>query len=163
MNTKTQNYINKLKLIDHPEGGFYREVYRSEMVLKNVNGQERNISTSIYYLLSDGAFSAFHRIKSDESWHYYDGEGFLEILVLDDGKLEILRLGLDISTGERPQQMVPAGKWFAARLNNPDGFVLAGCTVAPGFDFQDFEMARKQDLLRAYPEHKELIAKYCLD
>ncbi len=162
MNKVAKSYIDSLNLLQHPEGGYYKETYRSELVVKNVKNQDRAISTAIYYLLSGEAFSAFHRIKSDEFWHFYDGSCELEILVLDEGGLTVLRLGLDMENGAKPQQVVPAGKWFAARLSKAGEFVLAGCTVAPGFDFADFELADKETLLKQFPAEAKVIEAMCI-
>lgn len=140
-------WIKKLKLQKHPEGGWYREVYRSTQVV-NTAGGLRPASTSIYYLLEGDDFSAFHRIRSDETWHYYTGTSAIEVLLIDGGELRIFRLGS--GSDENFQQVVPKYHWFAARLTDPKGFALAGCTVAPGFDFQDFELA-DQKLLNEFP------------
>ncbi len=157
---KTANYwIEKLELLPHPEGGYYKEVYRSteEVVAELLPLQRtgvRSINTAIYYLLEKENFSAFHRIKSDEIWHFYDGEPIV-IYVLDkNGKLEELLLDKD-----NPMQIVPKNTWFAAELKDKNSFALLGCTVAPGFDFKDFEMGEKSQLIKAYPEHKECIER----
>lgn len=155
---KIQEIINRLALISHPEGGYYKETYRSE--LKNFgnlaasdNKLERNISTAIYFLITQNSFSAFHRIKSDELWHHYDG-GTLKIYVLHpNGDMEIIKLGKKISEGEKYQAVVPANTWFASIPEEGVNYVLTGCTVAPGFDFRDFELANRNDLCAKFPEH----------
>lgn len=154
-------YIENLMLIQHPEGGYYKETYRSDECILTAEHLKRNVSTGIYYLLKEHEFSAFHRIKSDEMWHFYDGTGILEILILKDNTLKIQELGLKIDQGQSPQILVPANHWFAARIKNNNGFVLAGCTVAPGFDFKDFEMAKADQLRNDFPSCKEIILKYC--
>jgi len=153
-------YINKLELHKHPEGGWFKEVYRSEEVIehkalnKRFSGG-RNISTSIYFLLEKDEFSAFHKINSDETWHFYDG-GMIEIYsISQEGKLIIHKLGLDIENNELPQITIPAGQYFAAKSSTD--FTLVGCTVAPGFDFEDFEMPSKQELKGLFPEHTQII------
>ena len=124
--------------------------------LPDVFTGDRNISTSIYYLLEQGDFSAFHRIKSDELWHFYDGDR-LEIVELNTGG-EVKKHYLGLDDNCFPQVVIPAGSWFAAR---PLGkYTLVGCTVSPGFDFADFEMADKTTLLRQYPRHKDMIVKF---
>ncbi|MCK3684902.1 cupin domain-containing protein [Maribellus sp. YY47] len=153
-------WIEKLDLERHPEGGWFKEVYRSEDLMfpdpacfqPNVR---RNICTSIYYLLEGSDFSSFHRIKSDEIWHYYTGTSATEILWIDGNKLKYFVLGV----GEKDafQAVVPKYAWFAARLADKTGYALLGCTVAPGFHFDDFEMA-DQKLLEEYPELAEEIA-----
>lgn len=157
-----ENWIENLNLQPHPEGGFFRENYRSTenidtQHLPNRFQQPHCFGTAIYYLLQGSDFSAFHRIRQDETWHFYDG-GALEIhVILPDGRHQLGQLGLDLSQNEIPQFTVPAGAWFGARLKNPHGFTLAGCTVAPGFEFTDFELAQRQELIRQFPSQKRLI------
>jgi len=155
-------WIAALNLHPHPEGGHYRQVYRSREMLEPRGLPERftsskACSTAIYFLLKGDEVSAFHRIKSDELWHLYAGDP-LDIHILhEDGELQTLTLGLDIAAGQRPFQAVPAGVWFGAMLPDPDSFALVGCTVAPGFDFEDFELAQRDVLLEHYPEHHTII------
>ncbi len=155
-------WVKKISLIPHPEGGFYKEVYRSAEAasaesLPERFSTERNYSTAIYYLLESGDFSAFHRIKSDEIWHFYDGEPLNIYIIDNNGALTIKTLGLSEKDNVYPQVIVPATTWFAAK---PVGsFTLAGCTVSPGFDFHDFEMADNKSLKEKYPEHSEIIDK----
>jgi len=158
-------WIKYLNLQPHPEGGWYKESYRSEEIIKKENLPQGfhgdcNISTSIYYLLESPDFSAFHRIKSDEIWHFYAGD-VLTIYVIDaEGNLSELLLGNNSWKDEFPQHVVPKGSWFAAKVNN-GSFALVGCTVAPGFDFNDFEAGKKEDLQAQFPTHKKIIAKFC--
>lgn len=151
----------QLQLLPHPEGGYYKEVYRSEGTIQlpePFNGV-RNHCTSIYFMLTGTNFSAFHRIKSDELWHFYEG-AVCEVYVIHlNGELEVIRLGRDIANGEVYQGVVPAGAWFASCCTAADGYSLLGCTVSPGFDFVDFEMAERDALLQAYPQHKTVIEK----
>ncbi|MBS1517034.1 MAG: cupin domain-containing protein [Bacteroidetes bacterium] len=152
----------KLSLNDHPEGGYFKEVYRSvdivnrEHLPAGFNG-DRNFSTSIYYLLSGNDTSKFHRIKSDELWHFYDGSTLLIYEIESSGNLKIHRLGTDIEKGDLPQTVIRASNWFGAKPENTDTFCLAGCTVSPGFHFEDFEMADRNYLLKNYPEHSGII------
>ena len=160
MSNLAKYWINHLQLNPHPEGGFYKETYRSEHEtgFDGFDGR-RNLSTGIYFMLTQGNFSAFHRIKSDEMWHFYDGSSILIHVINDLGSLEVIKLGTNVENGEQPQAVVKAGCWFASCLE-PDGkFALAGCTVAPGFDFQDFEMANRDELLKSYPKHKTIITQ----
>lgn len=163
---KVKYYIEKLQLQPHPEGGYFKEVYRSgEMILaESLSGNfigNRNISTSIYFLLQRKDFSAFHKIKSDEIWHFYDGAA-VKITVIDEsGKLEEIFLGKNSFESERFQAVVKKNCWFAAELIDKNSFALVGCTVAPGFDFQDFEMADCKDLINRYPNHESIIKKLC--
>ncbi|NOU48159.1 MAG: cupin domain-containing protein [Bacteroidales bacterium] len=153
-------WVEKLKLIPHPEGGFYREIYRSKEVLdSNFLGSafegKRNLSTAIYYLLTKGDFSAFHRIKSDEIWHFYAGESLQLHIIHPDGRYESKIVGNKPFTDEEPFVLVPGACWFAAI---PLGeFALVGCTVAPGFAFEDFELAERQALIKLFPQHYQLI------
>ncbi len=157
-------WIDRLALESHPEGGHFREVYRSdaeigECCLGGDRVGSRSVSTSIYYLLSDGEVSAFHRIRSDELWHHYAG-GSLTVHVIDvDGGYRALGLGLDLDAGQSPQLMVPAGNWFGAVVDDASSYCLVGCTVAPGFDFRDFELADRAELVGSYPQHRAIIER----
>lgn len=158
--------VTRYQMLPHPEGGFYKETYRSaERIpqdgLPNRFEGDRHFGTAIYFLLDQGNFSAFHRIKSDEIWHFYAGQA-LEIFVLqDNGELEIIQLGNQIQTGETFQATVPAGAWFASRPAANTSFSLVGCTVAPGFDFADFELAKAEELFELFPQHATLIRELC--
>ena len=134
-------YINHFSLLPHPEGGYYKETFRSEKSFQFEGfEEERSICTSIYFLLEKGQTSSLHRIKSEEIWYFHDGQT-LEIIELDsEGNEQITRLGKDILNGEVLQHVVPAGIWFGARLASYSEFCLVGCQVSPGFDFKDFEL-----------------------
>lgn len=153
-------WIKKLGLISHPEGGFYKETYRSSAsssFLMNGKEKVRSYSTSIYFLMENGDFSAFHKIQSDELWHFYAGEA-LEIYHIDPkGNLIKTMLGPDPEKGETLQAVIPANLWFASRPKNTSKYSLVGCTVSPGFDFEDFEMAKRENLFSKYPEHTKII------
>ena len=159
-------YIKKFALIPHPEGGWYRQTYRSSeyipaAALPERFGGDRLFATAIYFLLEAGNFSAFHRIKSDECWHFYAG-GPLEIFVLQaDGTLQVTTLGPDTFNGQHFQYVVPAGCWFASRPAPGTAYALVGCTVAPGFDFADFELAAKEELSGMFPAHSLVINMLC--
>lgn len=159
MNSATY-WIELLQMERHPEGGYFRETYRSDEYIgqhalgKRFTG-DRCLSTSIYFLLGQGEFSAFHRIKSDEVWYFHEGAP-LDIFVLDPEKgLQVLGLGKDVAAGYYPQRMVKQGCWFASRSSG--NYTLVGCAVAPGFDFVDFELADYTALAGQFPDHKELI------
>ena len=156
---EAKNIIDKLQLLPHPEGGFYRETYRSEMKITTENGPLRNVSTAIFYLLEGADRSHFHRIKSDELWFFHAGQT-LEILVLNDHKLERILLGNKLEAGELPQACIPANSWFASHVKDESGFSLVSCTVAPGFDFADFEMAERAELLKEFPNFKETVERF---
>lgn len=192
-------WIKRLRLRPHPEGGYYRETYRApEMIAKadlprRYNGR-RALATAIYFLLRGDQCSAFHRLKSDEIWHFYDGSPLFIFVIGNDGRLTTAKLGLNAEEGEQPQFVIRAGAWFAAALANPKStaspqsgkrplgpcgngadvenpqpqsgppvaeklYVLIGCTVAPGFDFADFELGNRGKLCRKFPKHRALIVK----
>lgn len=155
-------WIEKLKLLPHPEGGYYKETYRSEEIINRDHLPQRfighrNISTSIYYLLQNGQFSKLHRIKSDEIWHFYDGCGLIIYSIDNNGKLTKNKLGINIEEGESPQILIKAGDWFGAKVSKPDSYCLAGCTVSPGFHFEDFEMGNREELTKLFPEYLSII------
>ena len=154
-----QNIIDKLKLIRHPEGGFYRETYRCDHVIVNDRNEDRNLSTVIYYFLEDEDKSRFHRIQSDELWFFHLGEP-LEIILIERKQLTTITLGNDIEQDEFPQVRIPANTWFAAQVKNAKGFSLVSCVVSPGFDFADFELAKGEDLMQQFPHLKYVIEKF---
>jgi predicted cupin superfamily sugar epimerase len=150
--------ISLLKLTPHPEGGFFRETFRAE---KRAEPGERSASTAIYFLLRPGELSALHRVASDEVWHHYLGCA-AELHLLERANHAMIRLGPSLEHGERPQAVVNAGILQATRVPSQIGrgdfdFALFGCTVAPGFEFSDFEMPGRDALLRDFPEHRELV------
>jgi predicted cupin superfamily sugar epimerase len=154
-------WIDKLNLKAHPEGGFYKETYRSTETialsgLPTRFSSLRNFSTAIYFLLRSQDKSLFHRIKSDELWHFHYGST-LHIYVLHEENVLEYKLGANPELGESLQVVIPANHWFGAKLTTPNTYTLAGCTVAPGFDFMDFEMAERQNLLKEFPTHSRII------
>ena len=148
------------KMTRHPEGGAFAENYRSDLVVSAAGfSGPRSVSTGIYFLLGGDEFSAFHRIKSDEIWHFYLG-GPLRIVEIDQaGRLHETILGRDIHEGQALTHVVKAGHWFASKPAPGSDFSLVGCTVAPGFDFQDFELASRLELAQLFPEHAAIIEK----
>jgi uncharacterized protein len=156
--------IRKLELLPHPEGGLYRQTYRSEeCVLRSHADQpreERRASTAIYYMLRHDDYSAWHRIDSDELWHFYLGDPLFIHVLNPQGELVTHILG---NTLEQPdgdfQVLVPAGHWFAAERTGPRGFSLAGCTVAPGFEFEAFELADIGELQTRYPKYRGVLLR----
>src|SRR5688572_28148096 len=148
--------VRALGLRPHPEGGFYKETYRAQARVETPRGS-RSAGTAIYYLLPRGEFAAWHQVASDEVWHFYEG-GPLTLYLLSAQGLETRTLGREVLRGEQPQVLVPAGVLQAAV---PRGdYTLAGCTVAPGFDFVDWEMPSLDTLLARYPEHAELFRQF---
>ena len=154
-----QDIIRHLHLMPHPEGGYYRETYRSALIMTTVEGQIRNVSTAIYYLLENKDKSHFHRIKSDELWFFHQGQA-LEIVLLTDGQPSRIVLGSDFATGALPQAVIPANTWFAAHLPQGVGYALVSCTVAPGFDFLDFELAERATLTREFPHLEDVVKQF---
>lgn len=169
MNQDLEKYLNAFDLKPHPEGGYFKEIYRSEeQIPKGVFSEfddNRNVCTGIYYLLSEKDKSHFHRIKSDEIWHFYKGTSNVNIhCIMKDGTYKLIKVG-DNKDCLNFQIVIPKGVWFAAELeeNNEGNYALCGCTVAPGFDFKDFEMAKKSELLQKYPLHKNIIEIFTLE
>jgi uncharacterized protein len=162
---KAEYYINLLNLQKHPEGGYYREVYRSEENypapgLPDRYSGSRSFATSIYFLLTGKDISRFHKLKSDEIWHHYEGCS-VRIYILDElGNLSEIRLGKNISSGEVLQAVISKDNWFAAEPADSDSFSLIGCSVSPGFEFDDFEIGKRDDLIKLFPRHENLIVKF---
>ncbi len=155
-------WVEKYQMQTHPEGGYFTETYRSteniaHSALPPRFSGDRNFSTGIYFLLENHHFSALHRIQADEMWHFYAGGPLNVYVIHPDGSLEIIKLGPDPDNGEVFQAVVPAGTWFGSKPDAASAYSLVGCTVAPGFDFADFELAERADLLSAYPEHEDVI------
>ncbi len=164
--TTAQSLIQQYQLQPHPEGGWYKETYRSSESITATALPERftgnrNFSTAIYFLLERGNFSAFHKIKSDECWHFYAGQVLHVYVLYNDGNLEIIKLGSDTVNGELFQYVVPANCWFASKPAPKSDFCFVGCTVAPGFDFADFEMATLEELVHVFPQHAGIIKELC--
>ncbi len=139
----------------HPEGGYYRETYRAK---GRISAIHRDYATAIYYLLPPGARSRLHRLKWDELFHFYLGGSLILVKIFPDGKVEKIRLGHDVAAGNVLQHVIPAGTWFGC-YPETDEFCLIGCTVAPGFDFADFEIGDKAKLLAQFPQAQELIER----
>lgn len=155
-------WVQKLLLSTHVEGGSFKEVYRSSLVLNRLQlpaefSGDRNVSTSIYFLLEQEQFSAFHRIASDELWHFYFGDPLVIYEIEQDGTLNEHFLGNSPENNESFQCVIKAGNWFASRPAAGSEYSLAGCTVSPGFDFNDFELAERKQLSERYPRHALLI------
>ena len=167
-NRNAQYWIEKLQLEPHPGGGYFRQSYRSEVLI----GREalpagfsgaRAVSTAIYFLLEGKNFSAFHRLRSDEVWHFYAGDPLVVHVVEAEGNYFRILLGRDLDGGQVLQGVVRAGCWFASHVADWNSFSVVGCTVAPGFDFEDFEMGKREELAARYPWHRELIERLTRD
>lgn len=158
-------YIEHLKLLPHPEGGYYKETFRSKGIIPKNSLPEgfagdRNFSTSIYFLLPGNTFSAIHRIHSDETWYYHAGNSLELWMLCDGGSLSKVIIGPNLEKGEVIQYTVPADCWFASKSLQADGFTLVGCQVAPGFDFEDFVLADREILVHQFPQYREFILAF---
>lgn len=156
MTREVDGLIADLELTLHPEGGYYRETYRSDASVTTSGGSERSALTNIYFLLTGETFSAWHRIDADETWHFYRGTGIVISIIGRDGKLEERHLGPNGPW----QTTVPAGLYFAAHVPDTAGFALVGCSVAPGFEFTAFEIPSREVLANRYPEHASAITRF---
>lgn len=155
-------WIRTLGLEPHPEGGYYRQTYRADLVLEELPQRfsgSRPASTAIYFLLDGKNFSAFHRLQSDELWHFYLGMSITIHVIAPNGRYSEIRLGSDPEAGEVLQAAVRAGCWFASQITDEKSFALVGCTVAPGFDFDDFELAERDKLVEVYPQYRDVITR----
>ncbi|WP_406683390.1 cupin domain-containing protein [Seonamhaeicola sp. MEBiC1930] len=162
--TEAENIAKTLNMQPHPEGGFYKETYRSKGLISendlddDISGK-RNFSTGIYFLLTSNTFSAFHRIKQDEMWHFYKGSPLKLHIITDKEEYSSVIIGNNIEAGEVPQFTVNARDWFASEVVKPNDYSLVGCTVSPGFDFKDFELPEREFLISKFPQHSKIITK----
>jgi predicted cupin superfamily sugar epimerase len=161
--TDWRGLVERLQLAPHPEGGFYRETYRAageipaDSLRGSGHGGARRFSTAIYYLLPPHGVSRLHRMRSDEIFHFYLGGPMTLVELSPNGESATVSLGQDVAAGQRLQHKVAAGTWFGGWAEAE--YSLVGCTVAPGFDFADFELGDRQSLLRAYPDARALIER----
>ncbi|WP_082232188.1 cupin domain-containing protein [Halobacillus massiliensis] len=160
MNSK--DLIDHLGLIPHPEGGFYKQTYHSTLGTNTPRGQ-RSLYTSIYFLLRSEDVSHFHRLQSDELWYYHGGSTLTVHMITPEGEYKQIKLGLNVARGEVPQFVVPRYTIFGSSVDEEDTFSFVGCMVSPGFDFKDFELFDKQELLDKYPEHRDVIERLAIE
>jgi uncharacterized protein len=159
-----QQIIDRLRLVPLAiEGGYFRETYRSTLklpadALPATYRGDRHVSTAIYYLLTPDTFSTIHRVKSDEVFHFYAGDAVEMLQLWPDGTGKTLIIGNDLAAGHEPQVIVPAGVWQGCRLNPGGRWALMGCTVAPGFEYADYQAGDRGELAAAYPKFAALIA-----
>jgi len=153
--TELQYLINELGLQAHPEGGYYKETYRAAQTLE---GKDRQLLTSIYFLLTSENVSKFHRIKSDELWYFHAGSPLI-VHTLSERGHEQHHLGLDLSKGQQPFLWIPKDTIFGSTILNDKGYSLVSCAVAPGFDFRDFELFNAEQLLLTFAAHSEIIER----
>ncbi len=166
MNNSADYWIQHLNLKPHPEGGFYSEVYRSNI---NVSSNQlpigfegdRRLATSIFFLLRSKDISKMHRLKSDEMWYFHHGSPVKIIVINREGHKKTIKLGANPEKAEHFFTLIPAGNIFAAEVIEPDTYSLFSCIVTPGFEFDDFELFDKEELIQAYPKHEELFKKFC--
>jgi predicted cupin superfamily sugar epimerase len=145
------------------EGGYYIETYRAAEKIKDLPGRyegARNFSTAILYLITPDSFSKLHRVKSDEIFHFYLGDAVEMLTITEDGETETIILGTDLLKGQKPQVIMPKNIWQGTRLASGGKFALLGCTVAPGFDFADYQQGNKELLIKQFPHLKQIIEKY---
>ena len=162
MHPKAKQYIKQLQLKKHPEGGYFKEVYRSGEIILPAHlpkryKSSRNFSTSIYFLLEGKQFSAFHLLQSDELWHYYDGCPVIIYIINQDGELRVRKLGKKKYC--EFQLTIEKQNWFAAELEDRESFAIIGCNVSPGFEFNDFELGKRVELIKKFPLHLDLIKR----
>jgi uncharacterized protein len=154
--------VDYLELEPHPEGGYFKETYRSKDVIPQsalgaAFSEDHVFSTAIYFLLKSGQVSKFHKIKQDEMWHFYFGSPLRVLFLEDNGNIEEFTLSPEIKSGHVFQALMPANTWIAAYPLEEDSFTLVGCTVSPGFEFSDFTMADRDEMIKKFPQHRELI------
>lgn len=153
-------WIRKLDLKKHTEGGYYKEIYKSDKKIK-INNKIRNFYTSIYYLLESNDFSSFHKIKSDEIWNFFTGSAItIYFISKENGKMKKTILGPNFECENNFQVLIPANTWFAAKVDDLKSYALVGCIVSPGFEFDDFELGRREKLEKDYPKLKNLIKRF---
>ena len=154
-----EKLIRELNLLPHPEGGYYRETYRSAETIQVNQDANRNVCTAIYFLLTGNDKSNFHRIQSDELWFFHQGEP-LEVVYIQNGKINVILLGNDFAKGEVAQCVIPSNTWFASKIRDSKGYSLVSCTVSPGFDFNDFELGERKNLVNEFPHIRERIIEF---
>ena len=147
-------FIDTLKLQAHVEGGYYKEIYRNPLRTGN-----RSLSTSIYFLLEGEQLSRFHQLTADEIWFFHYGAPLLVHCIDGEGNISLHTLGNDLAAGEHPQLLIPAGTIFASEMSDKNSFALVSCIVSPGFEFDDFKLFKKEELLTRFPQHQAAIER----
>ncbi len=159
MQNELKQLIDHYQMEVHPEGGWFKETYRSDVEIKNANEDKRQILTSIYFLLTDENISKFHTIQSDELWYYHSGSALTVHCISPNGTYRQLKIGPNFKAGEQFQAIVPKGTIFGSTVDEPENFSMVGCAVAPGFDFRDFKLFDRLELTKQFPEHSLIIQK----
>ncbi len=157
-------WIEELQLEPHPEGGYFKETYKSaesfhSSTLPDRYSSSRPFATSIIFLITSENFSAFHQLKSDEVWHFYDGSTLSLYTINTQGELTTYNLGRKIREGEQLQVIMPHSQWFAGEVSMANSYALVGCSVSPGFEYDDFILGKKENLCKAFPQHKTIISR----
>jgi hypothetical protein len=164
VNIKASEYIEALNMQKHIEGGYYVETYRSQYSVPAENlddgfSGKRNLMTSIYFLLEGKDISKLHKVRGDEIWFFHDGTPAIIEIINPNGAIDKMILGTDVKSGQLPQVIIPADTWFTAKIAEENSYILLACTVAPGFEFEDFELADPEKLVVEFPHLKEFILK----
>ena len=155
--------IKKLGLVPLPEeGGFYRETFRSSRFVQSDVLGKKSECTAIYYLITENSFSALHAVDQDEIFHFYAGSSVEMFQIMPDKKSNLVTLGSDIFNEEQPQVIVPHGVWQGTKLKHPKegDWALLGCTVAPGFELENFHILNRSELIKKFPEYKEKVTEF---
>jgi predicted cupin superfamily sugar epimerase len=155
-----ETIIKLLNLSKHPEGGYYSETYRAKSTINLENSKVRNTSTAIYYMLMNNEKSNFHKVAADESWFFHQGATIEILSITPEGTIKRHLLGNRLDLGEAPQITIPANVWFAARIKEEKGYALVSCTVAPGFEFDDFTLGKRAELKQMFPQLHSEIEKF---
>ncbi len=159
----SQFYISHLGLEPHPEGGYYKQIFASDVMIDTEQSNQRKMYTSIYFLLRSGEISHLHRLKSDELWYYHGGSSLTVHIINESGEYKEMELGLNLDKGEVPQVLVPKNSIFGSSVKEENTFSLVGCMVAPGFEFEDFELFFQEELINEYPQHEGVIRRLALE
>lgn len=157
--SEVRKLVEFYEMESHPEGGWYKETFRSQESITIENIGTRNLMTSIYFLLESHQTSNFHRIKSDELWFYHSGSALTVHCILPNGEYKKIHIGPDFEKGQTYQALVPKGTIFGSTVDLRDSYSMVGCTVSPGFDFNDFELFNTSDLLKEFPQHQPIITQ----
>lgn len=168
MSREADYWIGRLGLSEHPEGGYFRETYRSSGTISQSHLPDRYTGdrahqTAIYFLLKSGQISAFHRMESDELWFFHAGSTTTIYCLHENGEREDIRLGPEPDSGDSLQAVIPRGTWFGAEVMESDSYVLVSCTVSPGFEFDDFRLGGRTALQEQFPQHAELIGRLTIE
>ncbi|SFT56339.1 hypothetical protein SAMN05216474_1343 [Lishizhenia tianjinensis] len=158
MQERIQEIVSAFQLEAHPEGGWFKELYRSTETTPTPQGK-RNLLTSIYFLLTSDNASNFHKIESDELWYYHEGSSLTVHTLTEEGEYKALKVGNRLDLGEQPQVLVPKGLIFGSTVTDENSYSLVSCAVAPGFDFQDFKLYTEDELMARFPQHAQIIKR----